>query len=354
MADLTTPSAIETALGTLHPSHFGFWLRDDAPLNQTGDFAWQKTYTDIGKVYFTRLDWQHANQYFQWGDTTRAGLEIINVLQHSIWALTETNLTSALDMANLVDTGGSMTVAYRADVGLTPEGWLGFVLGYGARNGVLASRFLAVQPMARNAGLARDMKLLQAYAALQSGHHAAEWTFDPMRSLNAHLNFNKLGAVAERYKINKYGKFKTSLYGDVPSDRFVVRWNLTDPIVQSYLRGQTHRPPVHLADIPAIVPANMNIASDEAWPVVKLTVPYSIDELMASDASAALAARATVRAICVALLNAEIPHIDEAPRPDPAFAYIERQTGRYRLTQVVADAEQRHSFYIFHLKDSQQ
>lgn len=351
MADLTTPDAMEAALSQLHPVQFGFSLRP-VSLNEQGDRAWQKTYAGIGDVYFTQLDWQHANQYFDWDGTTLSGLEVINALQHNIWALTENNLTSALDMSNLAEAGGYIGVAYRADTGLTPDGWLGFVLGYGSRNGVLASRFLAVKPSVRNVGIARDLKLLQAYAALQTGHHAAEWTFDPMRSINAYLNFNKLGAIAERYKINKYGKLKTSLYGDVPSDRFVVRWNLTNHDVLAHLRAEKlMTTSLEPTEIPTVVPANMNIAIKEGWPMVKVVVPYDIDELMVDDPISAMQQRATVRAVCVTLLNAEIPLVSDSPVPDPAFASVDYQPGSYRVTQVATDPDHRHSFYIFRLKD---
>lgn len=350
MTDLTRSAAIEAALQALHPSHFGFVRRDNVPINNHADVAWQKTFAGFGDVYFTRLDWQHANQYFDWGGKTLAGLEIINALQHQIWALTENNLTAPLDMASIVDTGGYVGVAYRAEVGLTPDGWLGFVLGFGSRHGVLASRFLAVHPAVRNIGIARDLKLLQAYAALQNGHHAAEWTFDPMRSLNAHLNFNKLGAYAERYKVNKYGKLKSSLYGDVPSDRFVVHWDLLDPAMHGHLRGESRLATIDPDTIPTVALANLQIAIEEGWPVVKLTVPYDIDKLMANDPSTAAQERAVVRAVCVGLLNAESPSLEPSSHPDPAFAWVHYTAGRYRLSQVVTDPEQRHSFYIFHLK----
>lgn len=351
MTDLTRSAAIEIALQALHPSRFGFVRRANVPINQNADIAWQKTILGVGDVYFTRLDWQHANQYFDWNGTMLAGLEIINALQHHIWALTPNNLTAPLDMASIVDTGGYVGVAYRADAGLSPDGWLGFVLGFGARNGVLASRFLAVHPSGRNMGIARDLKLLQGYAALQTGHHAAEWTFDPMRSLNAYLNFNKLGAYTDRYKVNKYGKLKSALYGDVPSDRFVVHWDLLDSTVHAHLQGTSHLVSIDPDAVPTVAPANLNIAIEERWPLVKLSVPYDIARLMASDPSTAAQARAGLRAVCIGLLDADIPIIQDSPRPDPAFAGVEYQTGRYRLSQVVTDPEQRNNFYIFHLKD---
>ncbi len=352
MVDLTTtPSAIASAMQAFHPSHFGFRLRDGVPINHHGEFSWQKSYPHIGEVYYTQLDWQHANQFFQWNDIQLSGLRVINALQHSVWGLEESDLTSALDMSNLVETGGSMGIAYRAETGLTAEGWLGFVLGYGARNGILASRFLAVHPSVRKSGIARDMKLLQAYAALNTGHHAAEWTFDPMRSVNAYLNFNKLGAFAERYKINKYGALKTKLYGDVPSDRFVVRWNFTDSSVQAHIHGKAKPIVFNLEDVPTATPVNVQTAIDERWPLIKLPIPYDIDQLAATKPNEAQEYRATVREVCSRLLNAEIPKVDTDTVPDPAFAWVEHRSGIYRLIRTITDATHQQSFYIFQLKE---
>lgn len=352
MADLTTPTAIESARDALHPTQLGFELRRGVPLNERQELAWQKDIDGIGLVYFSQLSWQHANQYFQWGDEIVSGLDVINRLQHDVWLIEPNKLTSSLDMSTIVDTGGYIGIAYRAETGLTPAGWLGFVLGYGSRYGVLSSRFLAVHGDARHKNLARDLKLLQGYMALEAGHFAAEWTFDPMRSVNAHLNFNKLGAFAERYKINKYGEFKSALYGDVPSDRFVVRWNLTDPAVIAHLQGEHHHAELRIDDIPTIAPANLQIALQEQWPVVKLPVPYDIDTLMQSERDKAMQVRGTVRAVCTVLLDAEIPDVGTTDLPDPAATSVAYQSGNYRLTRVVADADHQHSFYIFQLKDA--
>ena len=48
----------------------------------------------------------------------------------------------------------------------------------------------------RGSGLGADLKLAQRDAVLDLGLDLIEWTFDPLQSINAHLNFAKLGAVA--------------------------------------------------------------------------------------------------------------------------------------------------------------
>ena len=50
-----------------------------------------------------------------------------------------------------------------------------------------------------------ELKLLQRERALAMGLELIEWTYDPMQAMNAHLNFAKLGVVAEEYEVNVYG-----------------------------------------------------------------------------------------------------------------------------------------------------
>ena len=44
-----------------------------------------------------------------------------------------------------------------------------------------------------------------AGARAGDGTDLIEWTFDPMQTLNAYLNFTKLGVVVDEYEINVYG-----------------------------------------------------------------------------------------------------------------------------------------------------
>jgi predicted GNAT superfamily acetyltransferase len=51
------------------------------------------------------------------------------------------------------------------------------------------------------------------------------WTFDPLESRNAHLNFNKLGITIRHYYRNLYGTSPTSqLHSGIGTDRFLAEW----------------------------------------------------------------------------------------------------------------------------------
>ena len=57
------------------------------------------------------------------------------------------------------------------------------------------SHMLGVVDEYRNAGLGRELKLLQRERALALGIDLIEWTYDPMQATNAHLNFARLGGI---------------------------------------------------------------------------------------------------------------------------------------------------------------
>jgi predicted GNAT superfamily acetyltransferase len=76
----------------------------------------------------------------------------------------------------------------------------------------------------RSAGLGRTLKLLQRDRTLAMGLELIEWTYDPLQAMNAHLNFAKLGVVAEEYAENIYGTSSSPLHQGNPTDRFVAEW----------------------------------------------------------------------------------------------------------------------------------
>ena len=60
------------------------------------------------------------------------------------------------------------------------------------------SHMLAVKPEYRNFQAGFYLKRVQRERVLAMGLDEITWTFDPLQSLNAHLNFSKLGVVSRR------------------------------------------------------------------------------------------------------------------------------------------------------------
>jgi predicted GNAT superfamily acetyltransferase len=67
------------------------------------------------------------------------------------------------------------------------------------------------------------------------------WTFDPLQSKNAHLNFAKLGVVSESYKADFYGPETSSVLHRNGTDRLWVTWPLASRRVQHRLQGKDSR-----------------------------------------------------------------------------------------------------------------
>lgn len=348
--DLTSPAAMNSARSAFHPQNFGFELRSDVPEPEKS-MAWRKTYDNLGDVYFASVSWHHANARVPWGKDNLSMLDVVWTLQQQTWGVGLEKTTSPLDMSVIDDTGGYIGFAYRAKEGLSPEGWLAFVLGNGARSGVLASRFLAVRKEARSSGIGTDLKLMQAYAALLHDHYAMEWTFDPMRSNNANLNYNKLGARLDRYIENKYGDFNSALYGPVPSHRFFVRLIMTSPSAQAFvLKGKPLYPPIDISTVP-IIDQHVSINLDNLPPQFAFPIPRYIDNYAAKHPAESLEWREQFHKICTHCLDAKIPK-RHGDLPDPAMVTIHYNIGTYDVTHYVKPEKTPDlAYYIFTRKE---
>ena len=120
---------------------------------------------------------------------------------------------------------------------------VGFVYGFVGQEGgssVIHSHMLAVKPSYRDHHLGYRLKLAQREAALSSGFRRVTWTFDPLQSRNAHLNFARLGVVADQYKIDFYGEESPSpLHRHVGTDRLWVSWLLASRRVKERLEQRS-------------------------------------------------------------------------------------------------------------------
>jgi chorismate synthase len=115
-----------------------------------------------------------------------------------------------------------------------PDGTMvGFVFGMtGLRDGKPAhwSDMLAVREHARGRHLGDRLKLFQRDRVRALGCEVMLWTYDPLVARNAHFNINRLGALPVEYVTDMYGSNTGSeLHGKLPTDRFVIEWNLVRP-----------------------------------------------------------------------------------------------------------------------------
>ena len=143
--------------------------------------------------------------------------------------------------------GGIAAGAYDDEGGLA-----GFVFGItGVQAGEVVhwSDMLAVRPESRDAGLGFQLKAYQRETLLEIGVTRVYWTFDPLESKNAHLNLNKLGAVAGEYVKDMYGQTDSPLHRGIGTDRLVPTWSLdSNRVIKRMLEGRSGPEPGADAD----------------------------------------------------------------------------------------------------------
>jgi predicted GNAT superfamily acetyltransferase len=337
---VTSPE-FSAALDAFAPERFGF--RRHAR-------GWVKEFPGYGPVAMTAVGWQHAQSpSYDVVDGRRIetdSLGLIANLQSHVWGFPPELVVPTNIMAIIPDGGGSVLVAYRLDRGFNADGWIGFIIGLGARNGVLVSHMLAIREDARgDADFGWNLKLIQAYEALQTGHHAMGWTFDPMRGANARLNLEKLGATVRELSLDKYGVLRSSLYRNAPSDRFSAHWDLLAPRTRarvSQFRDGTYRPlsSAELLSIPEATPATIDGLLVRNETRVRYRIPGDIDELMERDPDRGVEWRNEMRTVLSALLTTKSVIAGE-PAPDGPIAVGYRTSpGAYEVRGFVTTVDE--------------
>src|SRR5712692_336324 len=98
------------------------------------------------------------------------------------------------------------------------------------------SHMLAIAAEYQNRGLGAQLKWAQRARALAEDRELVRWTWEPLRTRNAHFNLNRLGAVARSYAVNFYGtdyvtspSEQTGEARGIPSDRLFASWELRSP-----------------------------------------------------------------------------------------------------------------------------
>ncbi len=162
------------------------------------------------------------------------------------------------------------------------------------------SHMLAVKPNYRNFRIGHKLKLAQRERTLAQGIKLMTWTFDPLQSLNAYLNFNKLGVVSDRYFINFYGDDAASFLHRNGTDRLWVTWLLASDRVAGRIsevpfkrRFELVTPLVQL--LPDSSPQRNNLTEGLSQELATLEIPTHINSLERQNRISALAWREATR-----------------------------------------------------------
>lgn len=152
-----------------------------------------------------------------------AEMREVERLQREIWGVDDREVYPAMALKPLTEVGGILMGAF------DEERLVGFVFGFpGILDGetIIHSDMLGISEGYRSHNLGYLLKLAQREAAIQRGVKRITWTFDPLQSRNAHLNFSKLGVIADRYYVDYYGVTSSFLHR-FGTDRLWVTWLLT-------------------------------------------------------------------------------------------------------------------------------
>ena len=165
-------------------------------------------------------------------------------VQKSIWG----GLSVASEVMLVTQkTGGAVLGAFVKDR------LVGFIYALLARrNGQIIhwSHMMGILPPFRSRGVGLQLKLAHRDIALSQGIKSICWTYDPLQSRNASLNLAKLGARVEEYIVDYYGRFHSIIEQGLPSDRFIVNWQLTTTRTERFLTGE--KSITEIPDLPII------------------------------------------------------------------------------------------------------
>jgi predicted GNAT superfamily acetyltransferase len=299
-------------MSPITPETLGFTPLPEAVSDEGEQLAWTKTLRG-GPIVFRLL-------------RSLEELAPAESIQRDVFGCDDIDIANAGMLVTVHETGGDVVGASRLIDGV--EKTVGLSIGWGgyfALKPVFISDILAVREEVRYAGIGVEIKKLQAAIASARGFNEVTWTVDPLRAPNARLNFEKLGAVSNRYEQNRYGEsYGTALYGGLPSDRLHISWRLNDPTLLDRLNGK----------IPARSTADLlgALAFDPLVPTVDRAfalIPADFDALLKADYDAALAWRMELRRLLPAAFEAGLTVTGFIANAD-----VERNAAALLLTRI--------------------
>lgn len=215
----------------------------------------------------------------------------VEELQREVWACGDIDVVPRMMLHPACEVGGTLVGAFDGAL------LVGFAFGFvGLERGrlVLHSHMLGVKAGYRGRDLGARLKLAQRERALAAGIMVMTWTFDPLQSRNAHLNFARLGVVSNDYRVDYYGDGSTSpLHRGTGTDRLWVTWQLDGERVRRKLDEPRAEPEPTREELEHATPLVRARASGEPETskiterthadLVSIEIPPDINELLRTD-----------------------------------------------------------------------
>jgi predicted GNAT superfamily acetyltransferase len=201
----------------------------------------------------------------------------VEQLQREVWGLEEVEVVPDHLLLTAHKNGGLVLGAFEISPQGEGERLIGFVFGFvglSPQGGVKhCSHMTGVAPNYQNQNLGYRLKLAQREHVLAQGLDLITWTFDPLESRNASLNFRKLGATCQSYMRDLYGSMRDALNVALPSDRFQVDWHIASIHVVDRLSGKWSSPSLSALGAEGVPLLNPPLPGDPARPA---EVPFPI------------------------------------------------------------------------------
>jgi predicted GNAT superfamily acetyltransferase len=246
--------------------------------------------------------------------------------QQEIWGQDFSELVPAAILWVATRTGGVLAAAFDDDDAIAA--FVFGMTGFRHRRPLHWSDMLAVRPDLRGLGLGFALKRYQRQALLDAGVRDVYWTFDPLESRNAYLNFARLGATTREYVVDCYGTSSSPLHHGLPTDRLVAHWDLDSPRVRERMEGAVGPPAAAtLLDAPLVNGREGKLRLPAGEPLLRVRVPADIQALKIDEPGEALRWRLDTRAAFQACF-AEGYRVTDLVREDAALtSYVLESSG---------------------------
>jgi predicted GNAT superfamily acetyltransferase len=236
----------------------------------------------------------------------------VEQLQREVWGLEDTEIVPDHMLVTAQKNGGLVLGAFEI-AGDGTEQLIGFVFGIVGltRDGEVkhCSHMAAVSRAYQSQNVGYRLKLAQRERVLSQDMSLITWTFDPLESRNARLNFRKLGVICRTYFRDLYGVMRDGLNAGLPSDRFQVEWHIASAHVAARLSDRWHGPSLSALQamgVPVLNPVHpgggdLPEPSQQVLPVkgerVLVQIPARFQAIKLADLGLALAWREHTRGL---------------------------------------------------------
>lgn len=231
-------------------------------------------------------------------------------IQKNAWGFTDLDTENHYLMTRIQKYGGLVQGLY-----LDGE-MIGFtyaLVGKREEKYIFYSHMTAVKQEFQGRGYGFLLKKAQRQAVLDLGYQEIEWNFDPIESLNAFFNFQRLGIICREYERNIYGKGDSGLHKGLATDRLIASWQLNSDRVKHKMET---RDPRLIEDVPE------NRIHKFIKKTAYIEIPRDIRSIKQQDMLVAVEWRMNTRRLLELALEREYIVREVAFSPDQQHIYL--------------------------------